>query len=105
MSGRRRKTPLANAQKIDLDDTAATMGIVKAQVFKPSAGEKYSVPEVVDAKLNYLLSQYPNDDQLLFLKGVRVQDEDADEAIGWCEKAIAINLNSVGSYVNLGFHL
>lgn len=93
-----------NAQQTDPDNTAATMGVVKAQVFKPPAGGKYYVPEVVDAKLNYLLSLYPADDQILFLKGVRVQDQgEENEAIRWYQKAIANNPQSLGSYVNLGF--
>lgn len=93
-----------NAQQIDPDNAAATMGVVKAQVFKPAAGEKYSAPEVVDAKLNYLLSLYPADDQLLFLKGVRLQDQgEESEAIVSYQKAIANNPRSLGSYINLGF--
>ncbi len=93
-----------NAQQIDPENLAATRGIVKAQVFKPPAGKKYYIAEVVDAKLSYLLPLYPDDDQLMFLKGVRVQDQqDEKGAIDWFEKAITKNPKSLGSYVNLGF--
>jgi tetratricopeptide (TPR) repeat protein len=93
-----------NAQQIDPENLAAARGIVKAQVLKPPAGEKYYVPEVVDAKLRYLLSLYPEDAQLSFLKGVRLQEQgDEDDAMETYKKAIAKNKNSPGSRVNLGF--
>ena len=94
-----------NAQQINPDSLAATRGMVKAQVFKPPAGEKYYIPEVVDAKLDYLLSLYPDDDQLLFLKGTRFEDQDdAKDAIAWYQKALSKNPKSLGAYSSLGFH-
>jgi len=94
-----------SAQQINPDNVAATRGMVKAEVFKPPAGDKYYIPEVVDAKLDYLLSLYPDDDQLLFLKGTRFEDQgDEKEAITWYQKALAKNPKSLGAYSGLGFH-
>src|SRR5258708_14976999 len=94
-----------NAQQINPDSLAATRGMVKAQVFKPPVGEKYYIPEVVDAKLDYLLSLYPDDDQLLVLKGTRYEDQGDDkDAIAWFQKAVDKNPKSLGGYTSLGFH-
>ncbi len=93
-----------SALQIDGSNTAATLGVVKAQVFKPAEGAQYYVPEVVDAKLAYLISLYPKDDQLLFLKGYRLEGEgNDDEAIAAYKKAIRINPGSLGSYFQLGY--
>jgi tetratricopeptide (TPR) repeat protein len=93
-----------NAVQIDSGNTAATLGIVKTQIFKPAEGAQYYAPEVADAKLSYLLSVYPDDDQLMFLKGVRLEDVEPDKAIVWYKKAIEKNPGSLGSYINLGVH-
>jgi tetratricopeptide (TPR) repeat protein len=89
--------------QIDDANTAATLGIVKTQIFKPEEGAQYYAPEVVDVKLSYLLSAYPQDEQLMFLKGVLLQDRgDTEEAIGWYKKSIEKNSRFTGSLINLG---
>jgi tetratricopeptide (TPR) repeat protein len=93
-----------NALLIDSGNIKATLGVAKAQIFKPAEGSQYYAPEVTDAKLAYLMSSNPEDDQLMFLKGVRLEDEnDTDGAIDWYKKAIAKNPRSLGSFFQLGF--
>lgn len=93
-----------SALQVDGSNTAATLGVVKAEIFKPAEGAQYYAPEVVDAKLAYLISLYPNDDQLMFLKGYRLQDEGNDEeAITAYNEAMEANPGSLGSYFQLAY--
>ena len=91
------------ALQVSSNNMAATFGIVKAQVFQPLPGQKFFAPEIVDAKLDYLLSRFPNDDQVYFLKGLRVQQTGDDkQAIAWLQKCLVRNPASVAAYLQLG---
>jgi tetratricopeptide (TPR) repeat protein len=93
-----------NALQIDPGNTTATLGVVKAQIFKPEDGSQFYAAEVVDAKLAYLLAMYPHDAQLMFLKANRLEDEqDTAQAIEWHKKAIETDPNTFGSYFALGY--
>ena len=93
-----------DALKINPNNTAATFGIVKAQVFQPVPGEKYWAPEVVDARLDYLLSRFPDDYQVYFLKGMRYQAfGNTEEARAWLQKCIDKKPKFTGCYIELGF--
>jgi len=92
------------ALEINRNNIEATYGIIKAQVFKPIEGEKFFATEVVEAKLNYLLSHFPDDYQVYFLKGLlHLYQGDNENAKLWFQKAINKNPNFVGGYINLGF--
>lgn len=91
------------ALQLDPNSTKATFGIVKAQVFQPLPGQKYSAPEVVDAKLEYLISRFPDDYQIYFLKAIRYQamgENDQEEV--WLRKCISRNPSFTGCYLQLG---
>lgn len=94
-----------SALEINPNNIRATYGILKAKVFQPLEGQKFYVPEVVDAKLDYLLSvpAFRDDHEIYFLKGVRYLDQgNVKEAISEYQKAIEKNPDFVGSYLNLG---
>ncbi len=91
------------ALEINRNNTAATYGIAKAQVFNPLHGDKVSTCEVIDARLEHLLSRSPNDYQILFLKGMRFLDmQKQEEAILWFRKSIDMNPKFIGGHIGLG---
>jgi tetratricopeptide (TPR) repeat protein len=93
-----------SALKLNPNDTDATFGIAKAEVFQPVAGQTYFAPEVVDAKLDYLSGQFPDDYQIYFLKAIRYAGMGkTDEAEAWLNKCIQRNPNFTGCYLQLGF--
>ncbi|MGO9402934.1 MAG: tetratricopeptide repeat protein [Terriglobales bacterium] len=92
------------ALKLNPNNTAATFGIAKAEVFQPVAGAKYTAPEVVDAKLDYLLERFPDDYQVYFLKAIRYREMGRnDQAEAWFDKCIQRNSTFTGCYLELGF--
>jgi tetratricopeptide (TPR) repeat protein len=92
-----------NALQISPNNTAATFGITKAQVFQPPPGKDYYCPEVVDAKLDYLNSCFPGDYQIYFLRAIRCHDRGEDDlAKEWSCKCIEKNSAFIGSYLLLG---
>jgi tetratricopeptide (TPR) repeat protein len=92
------------ALDINKNNAQATYGIAKAQVFQPLDGQKYYATGVAEAKVNYLLDQFPNDYHVSFLKAIAYEDRgDLDNAKLWVEKAIAKNPNFVGGYNYLGY--
>jgi len=91
------------AVEINPNNIQATYGVVKAQIFAPMKGESYAGLEVVEAKLDYLLTQFPDDYHLYFLKGVLYTlRSDNPIAIQWLQKSIDKNSNFSGSYIQLG---
>jgi tetratricopeptide (TPR) repeat protein len=94
----------SSALKLNPNNTAATFGIAKAEVFQPVAGQKYVAPEVVDAKLDYLLARFPDDYQIYFLKSIRYHMMGRnEEAESWLNKCIQQNPAFTGCYLQLGF--
>ena len=92
-----------SALELDPNSTEATFGIVKAQVFQPLPGQKYYAPEVVDAKLDYLYSRFPDDYQIYFLKALRYQAMgDYPQAETWLRRCIQRNSEFTGCYLALG---
>jgi tetratricopeptide (TPR) repeat protein len=92
------------ALHLDPNNTAATFGIAKAEVFQPLAGQKYTVPEVADAKIDYLLARFPDDYQMFFLKAIRYQGMGkTEQAESWLNKCIQRNPAFTGCYLQLGF--
>jgi tetratricopeptide (TPR) repeat protein len=92
------------ALEVNPNNSAATYGILKSQVFQPLEGEQYYVPEVVDTKLEFLLSAFPEDYQVHFLKGTYYLFQGDDEnAREWLQSAIERNPQFIGSYLNLGY--
>ena len=92
------------AVKLNPNNIDATYGITKAEVFDPLPGQKFYTPEVVDAKLAYLESRFPNDHEIYFLKSLRYQDErelaKAKAALNTC---IEKNPRYIGCYIALGY--
>ncbi len=92
------------ALQLDPNSTEATFGIVKAQVFQPMPGEKYYNPEVVDSRLEYLYSRFPDDYQIYFLKSLRYYSMgDQEQTEVWLHKCIDKNPQFTGCYLQLGF--
>jgi tetratricopeptide (TPR) repeat protein len=92
------------AIKINSHNEAATSGLVKAQVFLPEAAEKFTQPEVIDVKLQYLEGHFPDDFMVLFLKGLRNRETgDYDAAQESLERSIAMNPDFPGAYLALGY--
>ncbi len=93
-----------NALQVNPNNSAATFGIVKAQVFQPVPGEKFWAPEVVDARLDYLQSRFPDDYQVYFLKAIRYRAMGDDtEAASWLQECIDKKPEATGCYVELGY--
>jgi tetratricopeptide (TPR) repeat protein len=92
-----------SALQINPNNAAATFGLVKAQVFEPVPGEKYWAPEVVDTRLDYLFSRFPDDYQIYFLKALRYDEMGkSEEARSWLQKCIDKNPKFAGCYFQLG---
>ncbi len=88
---------------VNPNNKEAAYGLVKAQVFQPLQGEKYFAPGVVEAKLDSLLKEFPEDYQVLFLKGTYYLNlGDYGKARIWLEDAICKNKDFVGSYLQMG---
>jgi tetratricopeptide (TPR) repeat protein len=93
-----------SALEIDKNNMAAAYGIAKAQVFQPTKDEKYYVPEVVNAKLNYMLKNFPDDYLLSHLRAnFYVDRRDLVEAKKWFEKSMQQNPNYSWNYVAMGY--
>jgi tetratricopeptide (TPR) repeat protein len=93
-----------SALEVNPHNVEATYGIAKAQVFQPLEGETYYAPEVVDVKLDYLLSVFPDDYQLYFLKGTQyLLQGDNDNAESWFRKAVDKNPSFAAGYISLGY--
>jgi tetratricopeptide (TPR) repeat protein len=91
------------ALQIRPNNSEATFGVVKAEIFQPMPGQDFYVPDVVDAKLDYLLSCFPDDYQIWFLKGLRcLHRQEYDEAKELAMKCVAKMPRFVGSYFLLG---
>ena len=92
-----------SALTLQPNNTPAVYGLAKAQVFTPNEGQKYTDKGIADAKLDYLLSLYPDDADLYFLKCLNAESSDNKEAKSWCEKAIKLNNKADAFYVELGY--
>jgi tetratricopeptide (TPR) repeat protein len=93
-----------NALEIDKNNMQAAYGIAKSQVLQPVKGEKYSAPEVVFAKLDYMLKDFPNDYLLFFLKSqYYLGQQDYKNAMVWINKSIEQNPNYSWSYITRGY--
>lgn len=108
------------ALKINPNNVAASVGLVEAQIFLPSGQQKFVVPEVIDAKLQYLkelptlkelvrLKERRDDTYIIhFLEGVRYYDRGdytaARESLEKSTKAsIAAKEAFSGGYTFLGY--
>jgi tetratricopeptide (TPR) repeat protein len=92
------------ALQVNPNNTRAAYGIAKAQVFQPLPGQRYYAPEVVDAKLDYLQSRFPDDHEICFLKSIRYEGQgEVKKAKLWLRKCIEKNPKYVGCYLNLGY--
>jgi tetratricopeptide (TPR) repeat protein len=91
------------ALQVDPTNTAATFGIVKAQVFDPLPGQAFIDPEIVDVRLDYLLSRFPDDYQVHFLKALRCcQRGEVEDAQTWLRECVAKQPGFVGPYLLQG---
>ena len=91
------------ALQVDPTNTAATFGIVKAQVFDPLPGQAFIDPEIVDVRLEYLLSRFPDDYQVHFLKALRCcQRGEVQEALIWLRTCVEQQPGFVGPYLLQG---
>ncbi|HLO32184.1 MAG TPA: tetratricopeptide repeat protein [Anaerolineales bacterium] len=92
------------ALEIDKNNTDATYGVVKSQVFQPLEGQKYYANEVVETKLDYLIQNFPDDYQVYYLKGLYYeQQNDYENAQALINKSLKINPNFVSGYIALGY--
>ena len=92
-----------SALTLQPNNTQAVYGLAKAQVFSPTEGQKYTDKGIAEAKLDYLLSLYPHDADLYFLKCLNAESTDEKKAKPWCEKAITLNNKADAFYVELGY--
>ena len=92
------------AVAINPRDLKASYGIVKAQVFQPLDGQKVYAAEIVDAKLAYLESRFPDDHEIYFLKSVRYLDQgDVAEAKKWTQRSLDLKPDFVGGHLQMGY--
>lgn len=85
--------------EVNRNNTAASYGIVKARVFQPLKDQRYTIPEVTDAKLEYLLAKMPDDADVAGLKAYREWErQDYDSAMKWSDKALALNPKLVSAH-------
>ncbi len=95
-----------NSLEINPTNKQASFGVAKAGLFQPLKGQKFYAPDMVEAKLDFLIANVPGDAQLVFLKGFnRFLQGDNDESIRLLRQAIAIDPQFVGSYIQLGYML
>lgn len=92
-----------SALTLQPNNTRAIYGLAKAQVFTPAGGQKYADKGIVDVKLDYLLSLFPEDADIYFLKCINAEYTDLNAARYWCEKAIKLNDKADSIYVELGY--
>lgn len=91
------------ALEVNPNNIEATNGIVKAQVLQPMSDEQFFVPEIVETRLEVLEREFPDDYQVLFLKGTYyLLMEDYPNASLWLQKAIEKEPEFAGSYLHLG---
>lgn len=92
------------ALKINPNNLAATQGILRTQVLEPLKGEKYYRPEVVEAKLNHLMTILGQDDYLIhYYRGILHSDQyEYDEAKRAFGKTIASKPDFVAAYNMFG---
>lgn len=92
------------ALEINPRNTLAFYGLAGSEIFKPEEGQKYADMQLAEKKLDFLLSQRPNDYHLYILKAVLYEARGDDEnAQLWSEKAININPNLAAGYIELGY--
>jgi tetratricopeptide (TPR) repeat protein len=95
-----------NSLEINPTNKQASFGVAKAGLFQPLKGQKFYAPDMVEAKLDFLIANVPGDAQLVFLKGFnRFLQGDSDESIRLFRQAIEIDPKFVGSYIQLGYML
>jgi len=93
-----------SALQINPNNIKATYGLIKAHVFHPLPGKKYYTPEVVDARLQYLSSEFPDDDDIYYLKATRYFDQqDNGKAKKLLHHCIDKNPKAVACYLLLGY--
>jgi tetratricopeptide (TPR) repeat protein len=88
---------------INPNNTEATYGLVKAEVFEPLEGQEYPESGVVNIRLNYLLNRFPNDYQVHLLRGYQYSNQrDAENAEFAFLRSIELNPDVAAGYVALG---
>lgn len=97
------QTYYEKALNLNPNNVEAVYGVAKSEIFDPIEGEKYWSYAVVSYKLDYLLSKYPEDYQLYYLKGYLYLTQNDDiKAKEWLQKSIEIHPDS-SAYTTLGF--
>jgi len=93
------------ALEYDKYNTRASLGIAKSQIFQPALGETYVDNDVVNTKLDFLITQFPTDADLYLLKGYSLYNSgDRTGAIKFVTRATQINPECVGCFISLGFY-
>lgn len=81
-------------------NSPAALGIVKAQVFQPEQGRKFTDPAVVGAKLRKLRALYPDDPQVAWLEAVQSYGmEPAEQTMARCDELLAEHRGFPGGYL------
>jgi tetratricopeptide (TPR) repeat protein len=92
------------AIEINPNNVEATYGLAKAEVFILPEGQTFTVPGIVDSKLDSLIEHRPKDYQLHLLRGYQYQSQgDFENARVSFQNAVQLNPDFVYGYIALGF--
>jgi tetratricopeptide (TPR) repeat protein len=93
------------AVEINPNNVEARFAIAKAQVFQPAEGERWTAPEVVRQRLDYLLYHFPNDPQLHVMRAVEWQQlrGQPDSARRYYRRALELDPSLAVAHVNLAY--
>lgn len=97
------ETAYKAALTLQPNNTGASYGLAKAQIFTPTEGRKYIDTGTVNIKLDYLLSHFPNDADLYYLKCLNLESMDDAAAKTWCEEALNVNNKLHAPHIVLGY--
>jgi len=98
------KEAYTRALENNKNNMQASFGLMKATAFDPAENGKNVQPEVVDARVDLLVSKFPEDYMVHFLNGVRYMNKnDLEKAVSSFNKSIALKPDFISTYIELGY--
>jgi tetratricopeptide (TPR) repeat protein len=93
------------AVEINPNNVEARFAIAKAQVFQPAEGERWTVPEIVRERLDYLLQLFPDDPQLYLMRAFEWEElrGQPDSARVYYQRALHRNPSLAVAHVSLSY--
>ena len=93
-----------SALELRNNDVESALSLAKARVFVPLKDKKMVAPQIVDNRLRQLLSLFPDDEQLLLMKGSREWEKgDYSKGVELTKKALKLKPNLAAAHIQLGY--